>query len=303
MTSELVARVEADLDRDVHPAIAEYARVLAEEAGALAVLFYGSNLRTGSLDGVIDYYLLLPGRAERGLWPRVSYRESPWQDDVLHAKIATMTLEKFSEAARGETIDTTIWARFVQPAALIWSRDDSVHDAVVAAICDAVCTASRLAVAVGPPSGLQDEYWRALFRATYRAELRVEKPGREQAIIEPNAGHFDGLLSAGLREQNIAYRRNGASIEPLMPPYERAAVRRWWNLRRRLGKALNMVRLARATRTFEGAARYAAWKIERHTGIPVKLTERQERHPVLAAPRIAWVVMREKRRQSRDRPR
>ena len=123
MIGDLSARIATVLARKVHPAIAGFARKLADEAGGVAVLFYGSNLRTGSLEGVIDYYVLVPGAAESGLWPRVSYRE--WEHDgtTLRAKIATMTLAKFAEACRGETIDTTIWARFVQPCALVHSAD------------------------------------------------------------------------------------------------------------------------------------------------------------------------------------
>ena len=41
-------------------------------------------------------------------------------------------------------------------------------------------------------------------------------------------------------------------------------------------------------------ARYAAWKIERHTGVPVKLTPWRERHPILAAPLVLWQVWRSK---------
>ena len=47
--------------------------------------------------------------------------------------------------------------------------------------------------------------------------------------------------------------------------------------------------------TFDGAARYAAWKIERHTGVPVALTPWREKHPVLAAPGVLWRVWRARR--------
>jgi len=39
--------------------------------------------------------------------------------------VATMTLATFARAARGEARDTTIWARFVQPSALAWARDEA----------------------------------------------------------------------------------------------------------------------------------------------------------------------------------
>jgi hypothetical protein len=298
VTAPLEQRVAAMLAREARPEVAALARRLGEESGALAVLFYGSNLRTGSLEGVLDFYVLLPGKPETGLWPRVSYREA---DDIapgerLRAKIATMTLAKFAAASRGGTLDTTIWARFVQPSALLWARDESARDAVTAAVAEAARTAARLAAALGPPSGRAEDYWRALFRATYRAELRVEKPGRENSILESNPDHFDGLLRAALVSAGVPFGEQGGRLSPRLPEAARARVRRWWAVRRRLGKPLNLARLVRATATFDGAARYGAWKLERHTGIAVELTPWRERHPILAAPKVLWSVWRQMRR-------
>ncbi len=67
---------------------------------------------------------------------------------------------------------------------------------------------------------------------------------------------------------------------------------RAWRLRRRAGKPINIARLMRAAFTFDGAARYGAWKIERHTGIAVPLSPWAERHPILAAPCVLWRVWR-----------
>jgi hypothetical protein len=264
------------------------------------VLFYGSNLRTGSLEGVLDFYVLLPGVRESGLWPRVSYRERQHEGVVLRAKIATMALATFAEAARGESLDTTIWARFVQPAALVWAGDDRARAEVAEAIAAAACTAARLAVAVGPASGREEDYWRALFRATYRAELRFEKAGREEAILTANRAHFDGLLPLALVAAGVPFVQDHAAIAPRLEFAERQRILRWWRRRRRLGKPLNLARLARATATFDGAARYAAWKIERHTGIPVELPPWSERHPLLAAPGAAWRFWRARRRRERE---
>lgn len=296
MSSALAARIGVVLKRDVHPAITGFARRLADEADGLAVLFYGSNLRTGSLEGVIDYYVLTAGEAETGMWPRVSYRE--WQHDgeTLRAKIATMTLAKFEQACRGDSRDTTIWARFVQPCAIVYARDDDARDAALSALGHAARTASRLAVAAGPQSGGEAEYWRALFQSTYRAELRVEKPGRENSILEANKAHFDGLLPAALEAEGVAFTRQGGVITPDLPPAERRRILNWWKRRRRLGKPLNIARLLRATRTFEGAGRYAAWKVERHTGVKVEVTPWREKHPVLSAPAVMWKVWRAKRK-------
>lgn len=293
--SGLAARVGAALDRPLDPAVSAFAALLGREAGALAVLFYGSNLRTGSLEGVLDFYVLLPGERERGLWPRVSYRERAHEGVETRAKIATMTLATFSAAAKGATLDTTIWARFVQPCALAWSRDAAARGDVAAALADAACTAARLAVAVGPKKGLESEYWQALFAATYRAELRVEKPGRANHILDANRAHFDGLLPAALAEAGVPFVQDGKRMEPRPDTAWRRRTLRWWNRRRRLGKGLNVARLVRATTTFDGAARYAAWKVQRHTGVAVELSPWAERHPILAAPGVLWRIRRARR--------
>lgn len=285
-------RVAATLARPTDPAVGQFAARLTDEAGALAVLFYGSNLRTQSREGVLDFYVLTEGEPEKGLWPRVSYREWEHDGETLRAKIATMTLAKFAQAAAGDSLDTTIWARFVQPSALVWARDERARARVTDAICAACQTAARLAVAVGPHKGTEGDYWRALFRQTYKAELRVEKPGRENSILELNADHFDGLLPAALDAAEIIFSTEGAILIPQLTSEIRRQTLRWWATRRRLGKALNIARLLRAARTFEGAGRYAAWKVERHTGVEVEVTPWRERHPVLAAPGVLWKVWR-----------
>lgn len=295
MSGTLAAHVSAAMDRPVDPAVTQFARHLAQEANAAAVLFYGSNLRTGLREGVLDFYVLTHGAAETGMWPRVSYREWQHEGETLRAKIATMTLAKFAAACAGDSRDTTIWARFVQPSALVWSCDDDARDQVAAALQEAAKTAARLAVAVGPAQGTEAQFWQALFRQTYQAELRVEKPGRENTILEANAAHFKGLLPAALAADGIAFTSAGECLNPVLAPAKRRTILRWWSIRRRLGKPLNIARLIRATGTFDGAARYGAWKVERHTGVPIKLTPWREKHPILAAPAFIWQVWRGKR--------
>jgi hypothetical protein len=293
----LAARIGAALDRPLDPLVAAFAARLGKEAGARAVLFYGSNLRTGSLEGVLDFYVLLPGPAERGLWPRVSYREDGGGAQVLRAKIATMHLTTFAQAAEGRTLDTTIWARFAQPSALAWAGDPDAGADLTQALAAAARTAARLAAAVGPVTGSEEDYWAALFRATYRAELRVEPAGRERSILLANPAHFAGLLASAWAEAGVTFDILGDSLRPRLPAAERQAILRWWRRRRRMGKPLNIVRLIRATATFEGAMRYVAWKVERHTGVPIKVTPLREKYPLLAAPDLVWQLWRARRRK------
>ncbi|MFO6446574.1 hypothetical protein ACLBKU_05455 [Erythrobacter sp. NE805] len=295
----LAERIAARLATPVDPAVAAFAGALADAACARAVLFYGSNLRTGSLDGVLDFYILRPGTGEAAIWPTVSYHERDWQGTTLRAKVATMAFATFARACGGETIDTTIWARFVQPSALVWTADEAARGEVIAALAAAAATAARLAAALGPASGTAEDYWRALFRATYAAEFRVERSGRENDILSVNAAHFAGLLPLALEAAGIDPGLQGETLTPRLAPGEKARILSWWAKRRRLGKPLNLVRLLKASTTFEGAARYAAWKIERHTGMAVELTPLAERFPLLAAPGVLWDLGKHRRRQRR----
>lgn len=297
MSEALGARIAATLDTEVVPEVRAIGALLGREAGARAVLFYGSNLRTGSLEGVLDFYVLLPGPERGRIWPRVSYREWPGADGgpPLRAKIATMALETFARAAAGRSRDTTIWARFVQPSALLWAADRGARGAVIGAFAAAAQTAARLAAALGPATGTADEFWRALFRSTYQAEFRVERPGRENDILSVNAAHFDGLLPLAWDAAGIPFGNDGALLTPRLNSAETRRTLAWWHARRRLGKPLNLLRLLKASTTFEGAARYAAWKVERHTGVAVELTPWRERHPVLASPGVLWTVWRRRR--------
>ncbi|QPC98775.1 hypothetical protein [Qipengyuania soli] len=297
MSETLGQRVRASLAREIRPEVAAYARKLGEEAGALGVLFYGSNLRSGSLEGVLDFYVLLPGPQRERVWPRVSYREWEYGGEVLRAKIATMSLEQFAAAATGKSRDTTIWARFVQPSALIWVRDEAAREAIADAVTGAARTAARLAAALGPETGEAEDYWRALFRATYRAEFRVEKPGREDSILSVNREHFDGLLPTAWQAEGIAFECEGTELHPDLPEERRRSILKWWNSRARLGKPLNVLRLAKATTTFDGAADYAAWKLHRHTGIELKVTPFRARHPLLAMPGALVELLRKRRAQ------
>lgn len=297
----LTARIETGLAAPVHAEVAAFGKALAKQAGARAVLFYGSNLRTGALEGVLDFYVLLPGPQRDKIWPRVSYHERAASDgETLRAKVATMSLERFAQACAGERTDTTIWARFVQPSGLVWARDDTAKTEVVTAIASAAQTAAKLAAALGPDSGEAQDFWRALFRATYQAEFRMEKPGREDSILSVNEAHFDGLFPLALEAAGIATSIDAGigcgALAPAMTASQRAQILQWWGRRQRMGKPLNILRLVKASTTFDGAARYAAWKIERHTGVPVNVTPFREKHPLLSAPSVLFDVWRKKDR-------
>lgn len=297
MTADLQARIEAELASPAPDEVTALAAALADPGRDVAVLYYGSTLRTGDLSGILDFYRLtrrphrrgLRGLVEALLWPEVSYHEVAIGEQILRAKVATMPLDVFRKAAEGRTLDTTIWARFVQPAQRVWSADAEAGRAAGEAVAAAVVTAARHAAALGPETGTAADYWLALFRRTYAAEFRVENTGRADTVIAATPERYDALLPPAWAAGGVDYAGEGVRLRPSRRGLP------GWTLRSLMGKPLNLARIGKAAFTFDGAARYAAWKIARHTGVEIAVTPFRERHPFLAAPG-AWLELRRRQR-------
>lgn len=288
-----MTRIEAELATPAPDAVVALAAALADPARDAAILYYGSTLRTGDLSGILDFYRLtrrphrrgVRGLLEAALWPEVSYHEVEHGGVTLRAKVATLPLKVFRRAAEGRTLDTTIWARFVQPAQRVWSADAAAAGAAAEACAAAVVTAARYAAALGPGNGPADAFWTALFRRTYAAEFRVESAGRADTVMAAAAARYADLLPLAWAVGGVAFENRAGDLQPAKAGLP------GWTLVSLAGKPLNIARLAKAAFTFEGAARYAAWKVERHTGIRIPVTPFAERYPLLAAPG-AWLRLR-----------
>ena len=268
---DLRALVAEELSLPVDPRVSAMAAAIAERHGAAsrAVLFYGSCLRDQPLDGsMLDFYLLVsdyssayPKRwlalANRLVPPNVF----PFEHDGLMAKYAVLSEADFHRLNGPETASVSVWARFAQPARLAWVCDGEARERAIAAVARAAPT---LLGAAGPRAGedLLDR-WRRAFALTYSAELRAERRERAASVADRDPER---------------YRRFGEAALPLV--VERPVS---WRLRRLQGKALSVLRLAKASATYAGGADYIAWKINRHAGTDIRLKPWQRRHPLLGA--------------------
>jgi hypothetical protein len=151
-------------------------------------------------------------------------------------------------------------------------------------VADAVQCAAAWAARLGPRSADAAGFWAALFARTYSAELRVETRSRALDIVGKAPARYAALLPLAWQRAGIVHRATGDLLEPDIPASERDAAERSWRRRARLGRPLNLLRLLKASFTFDGAMDYAAWKIERHSGVHIEVTPWQRRFPLLAAP-------------------
>jgi hypothetical protein len=273
--SALFALVAAELAEPVDPRVAAMAEAIAAQYGsaARAVLFYGSCLRQQELDGLmLDFYLIVSdydaayskrwlARANRLIPPNVF----PFAHDGLAAKYAVLSEEDFAALNGPEASTVSVWARFAQPARMVWSADETARAAAVAAIAEAAPTLFLLARPVAA-SADPLRVWRAGFAQTYRAELRAEREDRSGSIVDADPER---------------YRRFGEAV-PETSMSRAEAERRWRRLQRH-GKRMSVVRLAKASFTFAGGVDYLAWKINRHAGTQIEIKPWQRRWPLLGA--------------------
>lgn len=303
----LIERVHTELQRSLPPAIAAFAEhLIAGKSAACAVLFYGSTLRTGDLDSLLDYYVIvddlaawhdqrIAAIANGWLPPNVSFETFDHEGRTLRAKVAVLSRDQFERGVQTRSIDTTLWARFAQPIGLPWTRDAESRQRIVAIVADAIGTAAHWAALLGPEQAEAAEFWTALFRHTYSAELRVEgAAGRSKSIIEHEQARYEALLPLAWRSIGIDYTVRLNQLNPRLSTQQREQGQHAWSLRKRLGKPLNMARILKASFTFHNGADYIAWKVERHSGYKLELSDWQRRHPLLAAPLVLVKLKRAK---------
>lgn len=272
--------VSTELALPVDPRVTAMAAALAAHypGAARAVLFYGSCLRQRELDGLmLDFYLIVSDYrdAYRSSWlvfanTAVPPNVFPFEHDGLMAKYAVLSEADFARECGLEAGSVSVWARFAQPSRLVWAADDAARVGVVASVARAAPTLFAL---TGPTmdEGRDDPLavFRAGFALTYGAELRAERSGRSGSIVDADADYYRRIGAAALAEG--------------VPDAGSAATARAWRRRQFKGKALTLLRLAKATTTFAGGVDYLAWKINRHAGAGIEVKPWMRRWPILGA--------------------
>ncbi|MEQ1724623.1 MAG: hypothetical protein ABL882_01695 [Sphingopyxis sp.] len=293
MTREnsLAMLVRDELAQGVLPQVSDMAAAIAaQHPGARSVLFYGSCLREASLDGLmLDFYLIVAGyrAAYPARWLAIANRlippnVFPFAHGGLSAKYAVLSEADFARECSLVAHSVSVWARFAQPSRLVWAADETVIDTVSEIVADASVTLFQRTLPVMPSdvdcTGL--DIWRRGFALTYGAELRAERGSRPADIVTSDAHRYEWFGSAVLREIAI---RSGVGPNGEVPLWKRTDhAEREWRWLKRKGKALSVLRLAKATFTFAGGIDYLAWKINRHAGTRIVISPWQRRHPILA---------------------
>ena len=282
--------VAAEIALPVDPRVAAMGEAIARlyPAAAQAILFYGSCLRTADLDGqMLDFYLIVSSYEEaygkswlapanRLIPPNVF----PFEHAGLAAKYAVLSEEDFLRLNGPETLSVSVWARFAQPSRLVWCRDDAAREACVAAIARAAPTLLAAARPLADDHGVPLALWRKAFALTYSAELRAERTTRATSVVDSDPERYLRFSAPALAEAES------------LPALDRKRAERLWARRRRAGKFLSVIRLAKASGTFAGGIDYIAWKINRHAGTDIRIKPWQRRWPLLGALTLLPLLLR-----------
>lgn len=303
------AELAAWMENEHRVEVPREARALADEIrrrhgeAVRGIFFYGSCLRRAYVEGgVLDFYAVVDSyrAAYRSsllaisnalLPPNVYYVELPFEGRTLRMKYNVLSRGDFSAACRPECSHPIVWARFCQPAAVVWARSEEVRAELAGDAAEAAVTMVSRMLALHPEAATTEELWQAGFGTTYTTEMRVESPETIRSVYEAAPERYAAVAALAVevlaRRGLVQGRVDGHQLQVRMTEAARRSIVRSWKRKLPVAKGLYVVRLVKSAMTFGDWLPYALWKLTRHSGVTVELTERQRRHPLI----FGWPVV------------
>jgi hypothetical protein len=302
--------VSDELREPVRPNVEWLAREIAAIHGdtVLGVLFYGSCLRQQTDEGVLDFWVIVDdyGEAYRNPLhtlanhlapPNVFYLEREHAGVTLRTKYGVISRAAFDRGTSLDAWQPYVWARFAQPARLLACRDERARAFFEERVAQSiVAMVGRLVCFLPGRGGLLRfslaAFWGEAFRRTYASERRPEAEESIQALYLANAARYDEVASLAM--QHLAEQGHFASATAHPRSFSiglsasaQTRGRLRWRLMHAFARGLGLIRLAKTAFTFGDWVPYVLWKLERHTGRRIELSERQRRHPLI----FAWPII------------
>lgn len=314
ISERLQQLVQAEWQRSVPDAVKQVAAdISARYQGQVqAVLFYGSCLRTGIVkDKILDFYVLVDdySQAYQKKWlawanklipPNVFYHEMMVDGVVVRSKYAVISVEDFKERVQPDCLNVSIWARFCQPCVPLLLKSDPIAELIQQSTVQACVTMLGHAVPMcyqgsGDPQGgviSAEDHWSTAFNLTYASEVRSEPEGKGREIYAVDSDRYDAfypellpLIKAQkdlfLLGKNVPVSKS-EMIDIDDVDHLQKISRKLWARRARNGKLLSILRLIKASMTFDGGIDYLAWKIGRHSGVQIEVTDKMRRFPIIS---------------------
>lgn len=291
----LCARIEQVSAPPMSSAAKHLLDALLEKFPTSAALFYGSGASVSSHEDptniIFDFYIIGPsydalydsgmlGFANKIMPPNVFYFETPSPEGVLRAKYAVLTLDHFEKLVSPKTFHSYFWARFAQPCR-IYDPKNQMLDRLTNALAQSIISFCANSAGLVGKEFTAKELWLAGLNASYKAELRAEDSDRAGKLIESYGDWATTVTAPALRAAGFTVTASGEKLK-ISESAKPAAFP--WRMRALAGAGLSVARLLKGTQTFNGGIDYIAWKIKRHSGIDVQITDWERKHPLLGAP-------------------
>ena len=300
MNESLYQHVYSSLQYQQDDVLEAFVEALKKEykQSLLGIVFYGSCMRTREYqDAMLDFYVIVDdyqyaysnrwySLANKMLPPNVFYLQVVSNDQTYRSKYAVISKSGLSSAVE-KSFHPYFWARFTQPLSYIYAIDDGVKKWIAEIQCAAAITFSNAVRDSFDGEMTSESLWVHGLQLTYSAELRTETKQRAAMIYNSQRDFYDGLYTS-LFEKEI---NNNSTHQA------RYLVATKWKLRAIQGKTLSILRLMKATTTFANGVDYIAWKIERHTGEKIVVSDKLRKHPLI----YSWPLLIKFYRQGKIR--
>ena len=304
---ELVNERASECARNVPDGFHTFVGALQTQFGdsLQGVILYGSCLHSYELENsVVDLYAIVDDydKAYSGKFyrllnnivpPNVFYKELEYEGMILRCKFGVISLDDLEKGAT-KWFHSYIWGRFSQPIRLLFTRDELVKQKVHEILAAATLTFLRATIpALGRSNVDAETIWTRGLALSYEAELRPENKNRARQLTHLNMGDYNRLTScaAMVIDELEALPKDRYNCDISEKSCRRTLLK--WRMRAWLGTLLSVLRLSKAVFTFKDCVDYAAWKIERHTGIQIEVTPRLQKHPILFGWKVLWQLVRQ----------
>jgi hypothetical protein len=295
------------LDAPPRPETARLAAYVARLFGpaVLALVHYGSHAQGSgaSPESAHDFFVILEdyGRGytaltaalptgytaatasllNRVLPPNVLSIAAPGEESQLRAKCAVICLRDLQRACSARPRDLFTLARLFQQVHLVWVRDPEARETVAECLLEARARTFEWGRPFLPPAFDAKDYCRALLQTAYGAEIRPEREERVGVLLEAQRDTlipiYGGLL--GCLQGRGELEREDGRFRDTRPPGP------WLRLRARVflarSKARATLRWIKYVALYDDWLDYVVHKAERRGGVPIKLTPRERRWPLI----------------------
>jgi hypothetical protein len=298
--------IEAETARPVIPGVQRMAQATRERFGdaVAGIIFYGSCLRAGTTEGVIDFYAIVDSYeaaygkgllaiGNRLIPPNVFHLKAMHEGADLRAKVAVLSRADLDKLTAPDARQTSVWARFCQPTGIVYARDEAVRAELVERLAQSVVTAVACVAPLLPADLTAEQLWIQIFTHTFGAEFRTERSDRPAVIYGFDAARYGELAEPALVAAGIAFTKADGRFHLEITAPAREAAQRASRARIRRGKSLTLLRLVKAAYTFEGGVDYLIWKAERHSGQKIDVSPFARAHPILCSPVVFWRAWRQ----------